>query len=101
LLWEHRRRLEDLQRRAATAWQTQNNQHRHRLQQLAAGLTVLNPLQVLRRGYSMTHCLDANGKPIEPPLTEASQVVVGSRLETQLAQGKLWSVVIPRTEMEE
>jgi exodeoxyribonuclease VII large subunit len=98
LLWEHRRKLEDLERRAAAAWQSHQNQYRHVLHQRAANLNVLNPLQVLARGYSMTHRLDASGQRLEPPLVDPAAVSPGARLETQLADGKLWSVVIPRPE---
>ncbi|MGI5895777.1 MAG: exodeoxyribonuclease VII large subunit [Oscillospiraceae bacterium] len=50
-------------------------------------LEALSPLQVLTRGYSITF---AKGRPV----TDASQVAVGQKIETKLNSGRLISEVI-------
>jgi len=58
----------------------------HRLQTLETTLRLLDPINILRRGYSITY---ANGQLIR----STSQVTSGMRLETVLAEGRLTSIV--------
>jgi exodeoxyribonuclease VII large subunit len=59
-----------------------------RLQQTAARLDTLSPLNVLRRGYSLTVI-----ESCETLLRAAEKATIGTRIVTQLAEGKLVSRV--------
>jgi exodeoxyribonuclease VII large subunit len=54
-------------------------------------LSILNPLHVLERGYSLTCKVEGNASPAL--LRDASQVAPGDLLETRLARGVLLSRV--------
>ena len=61
-------------------------EHRHKLTAMASQLTLLNPLQVLARGYSLTQD-QATGQWI----TDAAQTQTGQTIVTRLHRGKLHS----------
>ncbi len=63
-----------------------------RLTQLAEKTRLLDPALLLARGYSLT--MDARGKTI----TDSSQLSPGDTIITQLAQGKIRSIVQPGSE---
>lgn len=68
------------------ALSTKITQETHRLNMLEQHCASLNPQRMLRLGYSMTL---KNGKLIKSP----SQLERGDEIQTQLAQGKIRSIV--------
>ncbi|MCA9261460.1 MAG: exodeoxyribonuclease VII large subunit [Planctomycetales bacterium] len=80
-------RLDELSTRLRRAGTTQLERRRDRLAATAGKLESLSPLAVLGRGYSVTS--DDAGQLI----ASAAQVAAGHRIQTQLASGRLWSVV--------
>ncbi|MBE6916267.1 MAG: exodeoxyribonuclease VII large subunit [Ruminococcaceae bacterium] len=67
--------------RLANAMQKINADAKAKFVHLAAGLDAMSPIKVLTRGYSIAS--NASGKP----LTSASQVSVGERLNVQFHEG--------------
>ncbi len=87
LVGARRQRVDELALRLGSAAREGLSGARERTAALSGRLTGLNPLAVLKRGYSVT--LDEAGRP----LTGAASARVGSRIETVLARGKLLSKV--------
>lgn len=86
-LTQHQKNLQQLQQRLKRAVQQQLTQKQKALASGARLLSSVSPLQVLARGYSITH--DQDGKVIH----SAADVSPGSTIETRLHQGKLISTV--------
>ena len=71
------------QQRLATAWQTQVRGQQQRLAALEQALQLLNPGQVLERGYSLAYGPDGT------LLRQPSQVAAGDAIEVVLAGGRI------------
>jgi exodeoxyribonuclease VII large subunit len=83
---EQERRLDDLGERLRRAARLKGERAAERLAGLAGRLESLSPLNVLRRGYSLTRTED------QPALVrDAAQLQVGERLRTTLARGQVIS----------
>jgi exodeoxyribonuclease VII large subunit len=82
------RQLDDLQERMKRAVQLRVEQARRRVEATAAQLDTLSPLNVLNRGYSLTH-LEAGREMIR----SAAQVQVGQRIVTRVRHGQITSRV--------
>jgi exodeoxyribonuclease VII large subunit len=83
---EQERRLDDLAERLHRAGRRKGERAAERLSALAGRLESLSPLNVLRRGYSLTRTED------QPALVrDAAQLQVGERLRTTLARGQVIS----------
>jgi exodeoxyribonuclease VII large subunit len=82
------RQLDELQARARRAVDRRLEVARSALEQRAGRLESLSPLAVLGRGYSLTSRLD-DGRLVR----RASEVQLGDRLRTRLADGELHSLV--------
>jgi exodeoxyribonuclease VII large subunit len=83
---EQERRLDDLGERLQRAARLKGERAAERLAGLAGRLESLSPLNVLRRGYSLTRTED------KPALVrDAAQLQVGERLRTTLARGQVIS----------
>jgi exodeoxyribonuclease VII large subunit len=83
---EQERRLDDLGERLQRAARLKGERLAERLAGLAGRLESLSPLNVLRRGYSLTRTED------QPALVrDAAQLQVGERLRTTLARGQVIS----------
>ena len=80
-------RLDDTAERLHRAANQRTIQAAEKLAALVARLETLSPLNVLTRGYSLTHTDDGR------LLRAASQVGVGDRLVTRLAEGEVVSRV--------
>jgi exodeoxyribonuclease VII large subunit len=79
-------RLDDLGERLRRAARLKGERAAERLAGLAGRLESLSPLNVLRRGYSLTRTED------QPALVrDAAQLQVGERLRTTLARGQVIS----------
>jgi exodeoxyribonuclease VII large subunit len=89
-----RKELGNLQQRMEAAMQSKLQDSKSRLAHLAQMLDSLSPLSTLARGYAIV--TDSNGKV----LTDASEVEVGTQLETRLAKGRL-GVTVDQIEAEE
>ena len=89
-----RKELGNLQQRMEAAMQSKLQDSKSRLAHLAQMLDSLSPLSTLARGYAIV--TDSNGKV----LTDASEVEVGTQLETRLVKGRL-GVTVDRIEAEE
>ncbi|HJZ94689.1 MAG TPA: exodeoxyribonuclease VII large subunit [Gemmataceae bacterium] len=81
------KRLDDLDGRLARAARQSIARHRERLAAVAGKLSTLSPLNVLARGYSLTHGPDGR------LLRDASTVHPGDTLSTRLAAGEVVSRV--------
>ena len=66
-----------------------------RIDRLLGQLEAMNPLAVLRRGYSLTE--DAQGRPI----TSSRQVQIGERIRVRLYEGRLRCEVLGREDPQE
>jgi exodeoxyribonuclease VII large subunit len=82
------RRADELAERLARALRLRARSERGRLDGLAAALDGLSPLGVLARGYSVTRRADTG-----EVLRRAADVQPGERLETLLADGRVFSRV--------
>jgi exodeoxyribonuclease VII large subunit len=80
-------RLDDAAGRLNRAANQRTIQAREKLAALASRLETLSPLNVLTRGYSLTHTDDGR------LLRATTQVEVGDRLVTRLAEGEVVSRV--------
>jgi len=65
------------------------NNHKESLEHLSEKTHLLNPINTLKRGYSITR---SNGKA----LTETTGLTAGMKLETELADGKIVSTVLEK-----
>ena len=81
-------RLDELQQRLLRSMQGVTQQAHQQLAAAAAHLEALSPLAVLGRGFSLTKRL-----PGGELIRHATEVQVGDRLSTLLAEGELISVV--------
>ena len=81
------RRLDDLDGRLRRSGRVTLDRARDRVAALAGRLQTLSPLNVLARGYSLTHAADGR------LLKEAAEVAVGDMVRTRLAAGELVSRV--------
>ena len=81
------RRLDDLDGRLRRSGRYVLNRARDRVAALAGRLQTLSPLNVLARGYSLTHAADGR------LLKDAEAVGVGETITTRLAAGELVSRV--------
>lgn len=79
--------LAELARRLPLAAAKQIDYNRHRLAQLARGLALLDPQQVLDRGYAIA--TNARGEV----LRDARQATLGETLALRLARGRLLTTV--------
>jgi len=86
-LHELQQQLTHLQRRLRHELNTHLQQQKQRLGKACQLLNTVSPLNTLERGYALV--TDSNGRI----LTRAQDVKKGDLLETQLAQGKLRSIV--------
>lgn len=86
-----RQTIDELEIRARTA--TWNDQHRRRerLASLARAAEALSPLNILARGYSLTHFSGSH-----QPVTSTKQIAIGDTVTTILADGKLQCEVIEK-----
>ncbi len=82
-------RVRHIEQRCQQALRQNLQQKNQRLVQLAKTFELLNPLQILNRGFSITR-LAASGKII----CRASDVHAGQEIETLLADGHLTSKVL-------
>ena len=83
-----RLRVEEQSRRLARASETRLLRSDTSLNRLAGMLDVLSPLKVLSRGYSITQNTETGDV-----LTQASDVEIGTLIETRLEVGRLTSRV--------
>ena len=88
LLAQNRQRLDYLAEKITVAGTSLLERKNNRLALVAARLEGLNPLGILRRGYSVTRTLE------NVVLRKAVEVEVGSKIRTTLAQGSVISEVI-------
>ena len=88
LVHDRERTVDELSDRLRRAVQRQTERARHRLEALGGTIDALSPLKVLSRGYSLSYRA-ATGEIVR----RASDVHVGERIETRLAQGRLTSIV--------
>lgn len=79
-------RIDALQERLPKATARLLDDRRHRLELIRLRCSALDPVHLLRRGYSLTLL---NGRPLH----STSQVTLGSEIATRLADGTLLSVV--------
>lgn len=86
-LFERQRHLADVTRRLPELARARLETHAARLAELRSRLRLLNPHNVLQRGYSLT--LDATSGAL---IREAAAVRSGQRLRTRLASGEVHSV---------
>jgi exodeoxyribonuclease VII large subunit len=86
-LKQNRESARYLQGRMQRAILNQLTQKKSQLSNVARTLNAISPLQTLERGYSIT--LDTEGVPV----TSASQVKSGDKIETRLQHGKIISQV--------
>ncbi len=86
-LLERRRRLAELRRRLPELARTQSSRKAGRLTELQSRLRLLNPANVLQRGYSIT--LDSTSGSV---IRDAAKVISGQRLQTRLTHGEVHSV---------
>src|SRR5262249_47470562 len=84
--WE--RRLDDLEQRLRRATKQWTQEARHTLDAAAGRVGSRSPLNVLARGYSLTH---KDGSPVI--VRSAEQVQAGDRIVTTLHQGRIRSRV--------
>jgi exodeoxyribonuclease VII large subunit len=89
-LQSDRQRVDDLTRRAETAWQHALQLRRARLAGLEQQLNSLNPLSVLARGFAVVTQMD--GKVVQ----SAGQVQPGERLDVRVHEG-LFAVEVSKT----
>ncbi len=87
LLKDRYQRIDILDQKLRSTMERTTERHRHRWQQAASQLQAVNPLAVLRRGYSIT--TDMQGHP----LGDANQVNVGDDIKTVLEWGTLVSQI--------
>lgn len=87
---QKRQLVDDLEVRARNAIQQVLETRKQQLQSIARATEALSPLQVLSRGYSLTHAVNTPGVP----LTKSQQVQVGDEIETTLAQGQIRSKIV-------
>nr|WP_086939036.1 exodeoxyribonuclease VII large subunit [Thaumasiovibrio occultus] len=80
-------RVDQLTQRLHASLRHTMTQAQHRFALAVGQLESTSPLTILNRGYSMT--TDENGKVV----TKAEQVTSGDTLITQVAEGKIYSVV--------
>lgn len=78
-----------LQQRLNGAWQRRQDERRQQLAALGQALQLLDPGQVLARGYSLSYRPD--GRLLRAP----DEVAAGDRIELVLAQGRLGARVEP------
>jgi exodeoxyribonuclease VII large subunit len=88
-------RLDECSERLQRAFQRRFEQHHEQLRNLTARLESLSPLNVLSRGYSLTH---REGE--RAMLHEAKQVRPGQRIVTRLQRGEIVSRVEETKESE-
>ncbi len=88
-------RLDECSERLQRAFQRRIEQHHEQLRSLTARLESLSPLNVLSRGYSLTH---KEGE--RAMLHEAKQVRPGQRIVTRLQRGEIVSRVEETKESE-
>jgi exodeoxyribonuclease VII large subunit len=88
-------RLDECSERLQRAFQRRIEQHHEQLRGLTARLESLSPLNVLSRGYSLTH---KEGE--KAMLHEAGQVRPGERIVTRLQRGEIMSRVEATKESE-
>lgn len=91
LIYDLSRRLDDLDQQAGRAVRRRLNVAHDRIASLSARLESLSPLAVLARGYSVTTREDDGSL-----LRSSAQVRPGDRILTQLALGKIVSIVEQR-----
>ena len=80
-------RVDELQRRIDHAVRATTRSNRDRLGTAAAALQALSPLEVLGRGYSVTHTTDGD------VVRNTGQLEIGTRISTTLADGRVTSRV--------
>ncbi len=86
---QRRQLLDEYDLRSRTAVWNDLHRRRERITSLARATQALSPLNVLARGYSLTHlsgCRD--------PLTSSQHIAIGDQVVTILANGQLRSEVI-------
>lgn len=83
-----RQKVDDLEMQAHRAMRNALASRKEKIGSLARASEALSPLNVLARGYSLTHLSGT-----QRPLQSVSDVVVGDEIETLLARGSLSSVV--------
>lgn len=83
----HLQQTDELETRLQHAISKRVDSQLHSLSELAGRLAALNPRAVLARGYSIT--TDEKGKPI----FNSNELKSGDTVHTQLAEGKIKSVV--------
>jgi exodeoxyribonuclease VII large subunit len=88
LLEEHFLRVDELTGRLSIGLSHHVRRDRARLDALTAGLTHLNPLSILSRGYSITQKLPQGGA-----LKDAAELVPGDMIRTVLDRGQVLSRV--------
>ena len=80
-------RVDELQRRIDHAVRGVTRSNRDRLGTAAAALQALSPLEVLGRGYSVTHTTDGD------VVRNTGQLEIGTQISTTLADGRVTSRV--------
>jgi exodeoxyribonuclease VII large subunit len=86
---QRRQLLDEYDLRSRTAMWNDLHRRRERITSLARATQALSPLNVLARGYSLTHL---SGSP--DPLTSSQHIALGDQVVTILADGQLRSEVI-------
>ncbi|WP_319783794.1 exodeoxyribonuclease VII large subunit [Oceanisphaera sp. IT1-181] len=95
-LQSRRATLQALQQRLQTQMKTRLARGEHQLALAGSRLNAISPLATLARGYSIT--LNETNTQNSQVITAASQVQVGDKLRTRLAQGEVVSRVEQVTE---
>ena len=76
--------VDELEMRTRSAIANLMRAQRERVAGLARATEALSPLNVLHRGYSLTHAVEDNR-----PITSAAEVAVGQQVVTILDQGRI------------
>lgn len=88
---QRRQVIDELDLRARAAIWNGVKAKRQRMESLTRACQALSPLEVLARGYSLTHLSGSR-----QPLTSAAQVEEGSQVVTILAEGELLCQVVSK-----
>ncbi len=80
-------RLDNIEQRLPTILSTRLEREQHRLEMLTQRITSLDPINILRRGYSI---VTKDGKSIK----DATKLKLGDKVEITFAKGKVKSQIV-------
>ncbi len=88
---QRRQAVDELEIRTRTAIWNNLLRRRERVASLARAAEALSPLNILARGYSLTHFNNT-----QQPILSASQLEIGDRITTILAEGRIHCEVLQK-----